>query len=89
MRIILGAKPEPSTGFMMLFELIYEYAFVYIGVIIGSIIASLYILIDVFYLNKRLENIAHSVIIRFLIMISISIMMGAIHYLLEKVVDVI
>ena len=89
MFIILGPKPKPSTGFMKIFDWIYEFAFIYIGSIIGSIIALLYILIDVFYLNKRLKNRPNSTIIRFLIVMIIVIIVGTTHYILEKVVDVI
>jgi len=89
-RIILGPKPEEDTGFLtFIFSLIYKFGFVRIGLIIGSIIALLFILIDVFYLNKRLNNSARSTIIRFLIVIGITMMIAAIHYILEKVIDVI
>ena len=88
-RIILGAKPDPSTGLMKVLDFIYKYAFVYMGAIIGSIIATLYILVDVLYLSKRLKNTAHSTIIRLLIVITISIIVGTTHYMLERVVDII
>ena len=89
MRIILGAKPKPSTGIMILFDWVYGYALVYVGSIIGSIIAFLYIIIDVFYLNKKLKSRANSTIIRLLIVIIITVIVGTTHYLLEKVIDVI
>lgn len=89
MKIILGPQPNPSTGFMRIFDWLYEYVLVHIGLIIGSIIALLYILIDVFYLNKRLKNNSYSTIIRFLIVMTIAIVVGTTHYVLEKVIDVI
>ena len=89
MRIILGAQPASSTGFMKMFDWVYGYAFVSVGAIIASIIALLFILIDVFYLNKKLKNTTHPTIIRWLIIMTISIIVGASHYILEKVVDLI
>lgn len=90
MRIILGAKPEEPTSFLMhIFYLIYQFAFVRIGLIIGSIITLLYILIDVYYLNKKLKNSANSISIRILIIFVIAIIVAATHYILEKVIDVI
>jgi hypothetical protein len=90
MRIILGAKPEESESFFkIIFRLFYEYAFIYIGLIIGSVVAFLFILIDVFYLNKRLKNNMKATVFRFFIVILITILVGIIHYVLEKVINVI
>lgn len=89
MRVILGAKPESSSVFMAMFGWLYEYAFIYIGLIIGSIITFLFILTDAFYLNKRLKNSLKSTIIRFFIIIFIAVIVGLVHYILEKVIDVI
>lgn len=89
MRIILGAKPESTEGFMIVFDLIYQHAFLYIGLVVGSIIALLFILIDIFYLQNRLDNTARSTIIRLLTLIGIAMLVGITHYVLEKVVDII
>ncbi len=89
MRIILGTSPEPSSDFMRVLDFIYEYAFLHVGAIIGAIISVLFILIDVFYLNKKLRNASHPVLIRFSMLLSISVVIGVIHYILEKVIDVI
>ncbi len=89
MRIVLGGKPESSTGFMKMFDWIYEFAFVYIGTIIASIIMLLYALFDIFYLNKKLKNSASPTSIRLLVFIVICILVVVIHYVLEKVIDVI
>lgn len=90
MRIILGAKPEESESFFrIIFRIFYEYAFFHIGLIIGSVIAFLFILTDIFYLNKRLKSNMKATVLRFLIIIFITILVGIIHYVLEKVIDVI
>ncbi|WP_040281614.1 hypothetical protein [Psychroserpens damuponensis] len=89
MRIILGPPPEPSNNFMRMFDWVYSYVFIHVGLIIGSIVTFLFILIDIVFLNRKLEHKANKNLIRLLIMISISIITGGIHYLLEKVIDVI
>lgn len=89
MWIILGNKPEPSKGLMIMLDWVYRYAFLYVGFIIGSIIAILYILMDVFYLSKRLKSVADFTLIRLLIISAITIIVGATHYILEKILDVI
>jgi hypothetical protein len=89
MRIILGPKPKPSTNWMRMFDGIHDYVMVYIGIIIGAIIALLYILIDIFYLKKKLKNNPKRTIIRFLIIIIIASIVGTTHYIFEKVIDII
>ncbi|SDH49001.1 hypothetical protein [Winogradskyella thalassocola] len=90
MRIILGPKPEEPTGFLTyIVSLIYEFAFVRLGLILGGIFALIYILVDIFYLNKRLKKSRNSTIIRVLIIAVIAIIICTTHYILEKVIDVI
>ncbi|WP_264558089.1 hypothetical protein [Flavobacterium sp. N2270] len=89
MRIILGPKPESTSVLMTMFSLFYDYAFLHIGLIIGSIITLLFILIDVLYLKGKLKFGMKSLFIRFFILIFITVIVAFIHYLLEKVIDVI
>ena len=89
MRILLGFAKESSTGFFLLFDLMYDFALVHIGLRIGSVIALLFILSDIFYLKKKLKNNMKSTIIRFIFLLLITITVGATHYILEKIVDVI
>lgn len=90
MWILIGPTTNTSNGFIALFEaLIYFFVMIKVVPIIGSIIAFLYILIDIFYLKKKLENNSKRIIIRFLMIILITLLVGIIHYILEKVIDVI
>lgn len=90
MRIVLGYKGEPSTSFLdTMFGLIYDFGLIHIGIRIGGIIAFLFILLDVFYLKKKLKNNIKSTGIRFLLLIGISMVVGVTHYILEKKIDVI
>ncbi|PHR72857.1 MAG: hypothetical protein COA67_03915 [Lutibacter sp.] len=89
-RIILGPEPGTKSGFLaFLYLLIRNAIIVELVPIIGSIIAVLYILTDVFYLKKKLKNNLKGIIIRFISIIVITLAVGVIHYLLEKVIDVI
>lgn len=89
MLIILGSKPEIDSGFQIVIDLFYIHIFLYIGLIIGSIIAFLFILMDAFYLRKRLSSNKNTIIIRLGIMLAITAFVGIVHYFLEKVIDVI
>lgn len=88
-RIILGPKPKPATGIAHLLEVLYDFAQLYLVGRIGAIIALLFIIIDVLYLKNKLKSNSKNIGIRFLVMIVISIVLGAIHYVCEKVIDII
>lgn len=90
MFLILGPKPEPSNGFLgMISFIVYHVALLKVGPIIASIIAGVYLLVDIFYLKKKYNPLSNKIIIRFLVMLTITIVVGIIHYMLEKVIDVI
>lgn len=90
MWILLGPNDQSSTGLIQVIgDLIYNYALVYVGLRGGSVIALLFIFIDIFYLKKKLKNNIKSTIIRFFILLGIAILVGSIHYIIEKVIDII
>lgn len=89
MRVVLGPKVELSANFWKIFDWIHNYAMIHVGLMIGSVVALLFILIDVFYLKRKLSHDIKATIIRFLILLAIAIAVGTTHYILEKIVDVI
>jgi hypothetical protein len=88
-RIILGVKPVSSSFLMQMFGWFYEFAFLRLGLIIGSIVSLLFILIDVFYLKRKLAFVVNSTLIRLFVLAFITLITGIIHYVLEKVIDII
>lgn len=91
MKMILGEIPKEDdyNGFGFFLNLFYHYGLVYVGLIIGVIIALLFILTDAFIVKKKLNNHSHSILIRILVLLLISIFVGFFHYFLEKIIDVI
>ena len=90
MFLILGPIPEPSNGFIDIIGfIIYQVALLRVGPILAGIIAALYLLVDIFYLQKKLKEHSKKRVIRFLVMFIIAIVVGFVHYMLEKVIDVI
>jgi hypothetical protein len=88
--ILIGFKPDSPNGILAFFELlIYNLIIVQVMPIMGSIIALLFILTDIFYLKKKLKNNSKKIGFRFLTVLIISVIVAIIHYLLEKVIDVI
>ena len=88
-RIILGAKPVSSSFLMQMFGWFYEFAFIRLGLIIGSIVSLLFITIDIFYLKRKLTIGIKSTIIKLFVLTFIILIVEIIHYVLEKVIDVI
>lgn len=86
-RIILGAKPESSSFLMRLFGYIYDFVFLKIGIMIGSIVSFIFMVIDFFYLKRKLINGIKSTISRLFVLVLISLIVGTIHYVLKKVID--
>ncbi|MFI1770327.1 hypothetical protein [Thalassobellus citreus] len=89
MRLVLGANDVSKEGVGYLYYLFYNWGLVNVGLIVGLVIAVLFILFDVFYLKKKLKWYKHSWAIRFVLLLTISFVVAIIHYVLEKVIDVI
>ena len=89
MRIVLGAPPESDDDKFSFGSMIYEWALVQVGAIVGCIIALIFILFDVFYLNKKFQNNSKATLFRFIIISLIAVTVGVTHYILEKVINVI
>lgn len=87
--VIFGTRPKSSTFFKKVYDFLFLLALEQIVLIIGLIIALLFILIDVFHLKRKLKNNSKRIIFRFLVIIIITLVVCATHYILEKVVDVI
>lgn len=88
-QVILGANEIPAKGVGYLLHAFFYWGAIYVGLIIGAIIALLFILLDVFYLKKKLKKNIKSTIIRFLFLGLILMFVGGMHYVLEKIIDII
>jgi len=85
-----GPEPDASQGFLDFVGLmIYRTIIVELVPILGTIIAVSFILTDIFYLKKKLKNNIKGILIRFLMIILLTLFVGLIHYILEKVIDII
>ncbi len=88
MRILLGPRGN-FKGFWRLLDLFYDIGLICIGGIAGLVISFLFILVDLFYLKKKLKTSVRATLTRFLILIGITVVVAGIHYILEKVIDII
>lgn len=89
MYLILGSAPEETTVVSFIVSKIYFIGLFQVGGIIGAILAVVFIVFDVFYLKKKYEPSKPPLIIRVFSMLVILVVLGTLHYLLEKTFDVI
>ena len=88
MLILFGPK-EASSGLLgVANDMVYLLGML-LGLKIGVLIALIFILLDVFYLKKKLKEHKIATFIRFVILVAIAVIIGVSHYILEKVIDVI
>tara|TARA_R110000765_G_scaffold366084_3_gene456215 strand:+ start:1365 stop:1706 length:342 start_codon:yes stop_codon:yes gene_type:complete len=89
MFIVLGPR-ETGTDFLQVIDMvIYNYALVHVGLYVGAIIALVFVLVDAIYLKRKLKNNNKPTLIRLIVLVSLAIIIGIAHYILEKVIDVI
>ncbi|MFD2562908.1 hypothetical protein [Aquimarina rubra] len=89
MRIVLGPNETAKDGLWYLLHVFYDLGLLHVGLVIGVVIAVLFIFLDMVYLKKKLKDRKKSKGIRFLFLLAITMVVGVIHYILEKVIDVI
>ncbi|WP_299242923.1 hypothetical protein [uncultured Aquimarina sp.] len=89
MRIVLGPNKASTEGLWYLLHIFFDLGLFHVGLVIGVVIAFLFILLDIFYLKKKLKSNIKSSVIRFGFLLVITAFVSIVHYVLEKVVDVI
>ncbi|MCF6220143.1 MAG: hypothetical protein L3J65_03435 [Robiginitomaculum sp.] len=88
-RLLLGPNPVPQRGLWGVLHMFFKLGMLRVGFIFGAVLALAFILADVFYLRQKLGHGLQATALRVLCFICIGICVAIIHYVLEKVVDVI
>ncbi|MBN3581920.1 hypothetical protein JYB64_05935 [Algoriphagus aestuarii] len=89
MRLLLGPNDVSEDGWWYLLHLFFDMGLLHVGFWIGVAIASCFILLDVFYLRKKLKNNPKKTTIQVIALLVITGLIAIVHYFLEKVIDVI
>ncbi len=89
LRLLLGPGAEKREGIWMIFYWIYQFLALRMGLIIGAVIAVVFILTDIYILKSRIGAGLQATAIRVACLFGITILVAIVHYVLEKVVDVI
>lgn len=88
-RLLLGPNPVPTNGIWGLLHMFLKIGMLRVGLTLGAVLALLFILADVFYLKQKLGSGLQATALRLLCLIGIGIFVAVVHYILEKVIDVI
>ena len=86
MRIELG-KPINSTGFFAIFNGLDVFIMICIGGVIGLISFVPFVLLDLWYIRRKIETKLNQNIIRILSIIILSAIITVIHYVLEFILN--
>ena len=89
MYLVLGPPPEPTNTWNFFLGKIYLFGLVRIGLIIGGIVAVLFIIFDVFLINRKWALSKNKLGIRIIALLVILILVTTLHYLLEKTINLI
>ncbi|MEB2777372.1 hypothetical protein SYJ56_18805 [Algoriphagus sp. D3-2-R+10] len=89
MYLILGPPLEPDSLITIVGNEIYFFALTRVGFIIGSIVFILFLLVDTTLLKSHLKSFLPQLPVRIVSLLALTVMVGMIHYLLEKTLDLI
>lgn len=89
MRLVIGSNMVSEEGLWYLLHFFFKIGMIQVGLWVGTAIALCFILLDVFYLRKKLKNNSKKTGIRLVVLLIITLLVIIVHYLLEKVIDVI
>ncbi|OUL60535.1 hypothetical protein [Flavobacterium sp. AJR] len=86
MRIELG-KPIDATSFFSIFNALYGFIIIWIGGFIGLVSFIPFVLIDLYYIKRKIQTKLNQNIARILAIIILSGIITLIHYVLEFTLD--
>lgn len=91
MRLLLGdiAQDESIGGFGYLLKVFYLHGLFFIGLPFGAVIALLFIATDWFFLSKKRKPKVNRTLMRIALLLTITVFVAIVHYVLEVVIDVI
>lgn len=87
--VLIGPVSQSENEMLLALQNMFLLMFIQLCLVAGGVIAFIFILIDVFYLNKKISTHRHKTPIKFGIILLIATVVGTVHLILEKVIDVI
>lgn len=88
-RLLLGENPVPDEGLWAPLRMLLNIGMLRLGLILGAVLALVFILADVCYLKSKLGQGGKAIALRGLCLLGLGVCVAIVHYVLEKVLDVI
>lgn len=89
MYLVLGAAPEPDSFIGIVGSQIYFFVLTRIGVIIGGIVFLLFLALDITLFTSKIKSFQQLMAVRIFALLVLTTIVGLIHYLMEKTLDLI
>lgn len=89
MRLVFGPDTVSEEGWGYLWYLFFTVGTIQVGLWVGAVIAICFVVLDVFYLRNKLKSNPKKTLICLAVLLIITVLVALVHYLLEKVIDVI
>lgn len=94
LRLLAGPNPVPKKGLWYIMHMFIKISYLRLGVCMGGVIALIFIVTDIYFIKPKIGtslNIStwQATALRILCLLAITIIVAVVHYVLEKVIDVI
>lgn len=87
--ILIGPVSQSENEILLALQNMFLLMLIQLCLVAGGVIAIIFILIDVFYLNKKLSTQRYKTPKKFGVLLLITAVVATVHFILEKVIDVI
>jgi hypothetical protein len=89
MYLVLGTAPEPDGLIGFVVSQIHFFVLTRVGVIIGGIVFLLFLTLDITLFKSKIKSFQQLIAVRIFALLVLTKIVGLIHYLMEKTLDLI
>ncbi|WP_442846135.1 hypothetical protein [Leeuwenhoekiella sp. H156] len=87
--LLLGPIPKTTGLWDFVFYKLYFFGLLRLGLIIGCLVSGIFIMTDVYFLGSKELSSRRKIVLRILLLLVILTLVAGLHYLLEKVFNLI
>ena len=87
--LLLGPVPKTTGLWDFVFYKLYFFGLLRLGLIIGCLVSGIFIMTDVYFLGSKELSSRRKIVLRTLLLLVILMLVAGLHYLLEKVFNLI
>ena len=87
--LLLGPVPKITGVWDFVFYKLYFFGLLRLGLIIGCLVSGIFIMTNVYFLGSKELSSRRKIVLRMLLLLVILMLVAGLHYLLEKVFNLI